>query len=487
MSERWDAIVIGAGTNSLTCAALLAERGLRTLVLEARDVTGGMAATEEFHEDFRTAGLLHDTTGVRPAVVERLGLTSHGLWRRPQRPDIIAAHAGETRTVDGAPKDGPLAKYRQFIDSVRGVLSTFYDEPPVNLVDIDTLPFWELLKRGLRLRALGKAEMLELLRLPPMCSADWLNEWFDDDVLKSALSVPSVAGTWSGPWSPGTNANLLLWEAAATGDVTHLAESLDAAARARGAEIRTGARVEAIRANGAVQGVTLADGEALDAPVVVSGCDPTTTLVRMLPPSAITFQLEQRLHNFRKRGTTAQLLLALKGPLPLEAEYVRTGGHLDHVERAFDAVKYRRFSSEPILDVHLPTMRRSDLAPEGHHVANVHIHFAPYHLDGGWSREARERLTQTALDTLEKHVPGMRDCVQASVLRTPVDIEEIYGTAGGHIHHGEHALDQLLVRPAPEVIGYRTPVQGLYLCGAGNHPGGGLTCAPGLLAAAAVS
>lgn len=498
--SHYDAIIVGAGTNGLACAATLATRGLKVLVLEKRDVVGGLAATEEFHSGYKVPGLLHDTTGVRDSVIENLRLREHGLARRATRPDVVAVHAGQTRVVPGdvahadrLPGDDARAfrEYHAFIDRVSGVLDTYLNEAPVNLVDLESLPYWELIKRGLRLRSLGREEMLELMRLPPMCVADWLNEWFDDEMLKAAMSVPAVAGTWCGPWSPGTNANLLLWEAAAGGDVTHLAESLERACLNLKVEIRTGSEVASILSGDRVQGVKLADGAELKADIVASACDPFTSLIGLLQPSAITFRLEQRIHNFRARGTTAQVVLALNGPLSIEgydgqAEYVRTGGHLDDVERAFDAVKYRAIPEHPILDIHVPTVQRPELAPDGHHVANIHVHFTPHALEGGWDDGARERLSSVVLDELERHVPGVRDQVVHVETRTPADIERIYGTRSGHIHHGEHALDQLLVRPAPEVSQYATPVPGLFLCGAGCHPGGGLNLAPGSLAAEAI-
>jgi len=506
--SRYDAIVIGAGHNGLTTAALMAKRGRKVLVIERREVAGGIASGDAFHLGYRSAGLLHDTTGVRRSVVESLGLERHGLKLAAHRPDVLAladdgsgfvlhGDAARAAAAIGAfsARDGECyLGYRALLDRLRQALQPVVDAGPFDPIDLRANSLAELARAGLAVRRLGKKDMLELLRLPPMCVADWLNEWFESDTLKAALALPAIAGTFTGPWSPGSNANLLLGEITAgpgvAGEGVGLAEALEAAARAHGVEFRTGCTVRSIAldANRAC-GVVLEGGERIEAKIVASACDPKHTLLELLPRGALSVRLEERIRNLRARGTTAQVLLALRSPLSFAArpddliEFARTGGSLDQLERAFDAVKYRRFSARPALEIHVPTVSRPDLAPSGGSVVSMLVHFAPYDLEGGWTAAAREQLGDTVLGILERLAPGVTATVVRREVLAPVDLETRYGLSGGHVHHGEHSIDQLLVRPAPECLRYATPIAGLYLCGSGSYPGGGLTCAPGALAA----
>ena len=241
-----------------------------------------------------------------------------------------------------------------------------------------------------------------------------------------------------------------------------------------------------------MEGVRLEDGEELQAPLVAAACAPKRTLLELLPPNTFSVRLERRIGELRSRGTTAQLLLALDSAPDFmthgecRVELARTGATLDDVERAFDSIKYRRFSAAPILEIHLPTHDDASLAPEGHAVASVLVHFAPRELEPDWDDGQRRQLTDIVESTLERHAPGLCSTIIGRRLLTPADLEARYSLDGGNIHHGEHSLDQLLVRPTPECLRYSTPLAGLYLCGSGNHPGGGVTCAPGMLAARAI-
>jgi phytoene dehydrogenase-like protein len=235
--------------------------------------------------------------------------------------------------------------------------------------------------------------------------------------------------------------------------------------------------------------VTLADGSDVSAPVVAASCDPKQTFLGLLPSTSVGAQLEHRIDRLRTAGTTAKVDLALSGPLRFasrpetDVERARTGRTLDGMERAFDAVKYRQCSSAPLLDIYIPTIADPGLAPGGGHVVSILAHYAPYELEGGWINEEREALGDAVMTELERFAPGAGANLIAREVLTPVDIERRYGVTGGHPHHAEHALDQLLTRPCPECARYATPVGGLYLCGGGSHPGGGLTGLPGLLAA----
>jgi phytoene dehydrogenase-like protein len=393
-------------------------------------------------------------------------------------------------------KDGEsYVRFRAFLDRLSGVTRLFHDEPPVDLLGVDTIETWRLIKRAFRLRGLGRGEMMEVLRLPSMSVADWLDEWFENGTLKAALALPAIAGTRMGPRSPTSAFNLLLRETIAGVGLAagSLAPALEKAARAQGVEIRTEAKVDAIVAGAhRIEGVVLEGGETIEAPIVAASCDPKQLFLRLLPPGSVTQRLARHVRQFRSSGTTAQVLLALDAPPRFSCrpdaaiERAVTGGDLDSLERAHDAIKYRRFSGTPILDIHVPTVSSPDLAPQGHSIVSILVHFAPRDLEPGWDDAHREKLGERVREILESHAPGLSSSIVSGQVTTPEDIETRYGITGGHIHHGEHTFDQLLVRPVPGCSSYSTPIPGLFLCGSGSHPGGGITCAPGSFAAEAI-
>jgi len=508
MSRSFDAVIIGAGHNGLTAAGLIAKRGRRVLVVERRDRIGGMAASEEFHAGFRSAGLLHDSSGVRQRVVDALDLTRHGLVTTAGRPDVLALTPGggaiplygdEGRTVaalqTALPDDAPRYHgYRAVLARLRPVLRDFLDRPAIDLTEIETMSAWEALTRAIGVRRLGKRDMMELLRLPPMCVEDWLAEWFASGPLRAALALPAVAGSFLGPRSPGSNFNLLLHEAGSGRAVTKggpmLIAALERAARHHGAEIQVGAPVARILAGtSGAEGVVLESGEEIRARVVAASCDPSQVFLRLLPPGIIPSALEHKVTKIRTRGTTAQVLLAVRGPVRFRGaadaswEFARLCGDVEDLERAFDPVKYRALPERPALDVHVPTEVDADLAPAGDSVVSVLAHFVPYDLDGGWNAAAKDLLAKRVIGLLEEHVSGLSGRIAGLHVSSPVDLEARYGMTGGNIHHIDHGLDQRMIRPAPGCCRYETPVRGLILCGSGSHPGGGLTCAPGSMAA----
>jgi phytoene dehydrogenase-like protein len=330
-----------------------------------------------------------------------------------------------------------------------------------------------------------------------MCVADWLNEWFENKRLKAALAGAGLTGNFAGPWSPGTAFNLLLWECTARyrikGGPQSLIAALEKAARSLGVEIRTGAEVRQFMVSGGkIEGVVLTDGERLSAAIVAAACDPRHTFLDLLPGNQVENRQENRVRHIRGTGTTAKVNLALSTRLEFNGrskeriEFARTGHHLDHIEKAFDACKYGRFSADPILDIHIPTVSNPDLAPPGHSVVSVLVNFVPYGLQPQWNQDQIEKLGDTVVETLDQYAPGITDAIVAREVLSPVDLEKRYGLMQGHILHGEHALDQLVLRPTPECARYQTPIKGLYLCGSGSHPGGGITCGPGALAAAVI-
>ncbi|HXT22019.1 MAG TPA: NAD(P)/FAD-dependent oxidoreductase, partial [Thermoanaerobaculia bacterium] len=354
---------------------------------------------------------------------------------------------------------------------------------------------------------LGRHDTLELMRVAPMCVADFLNEQFETPLLVEALAAPAVIGTFAGPWSAGTTTNLLLHEAA-PGRFVHggppaLIAALERAARAAGVEIRTGAEVSRIRVeNGRAVGVTVGAGtsagdgaDSIDAATIVATCDPKRTFLELIAPGTLPIRIEEEFRRVRMRGTAAKLHLALSGPLELAArpgqffESIRIGGgHVDDLERAFDAVKYRDVAAKPHLEVRVPTVADPSLAPAGHHLASVLVTYVSHDVDGGWTEPRRSALVESVLSALERHAPTLRERLVAHQLLTPVDLAERYALTGGQLHHGEPALDQLLVlRPNASSARYATAVPGLYLGGSGSHGGGGVACTAGLLAAQAAS
>ncbi|UCH83602.1 MAG: NAD(P)/FAD-dependent oxidoreductase [Candidatus Latescibacterota bacterium] len=500
----YDAVVIGGGHNGLTTAALLAKRGRKVVLLEKRDTTGGLAAADEFYPGFHSPGVLHDTSGVRHHLVASLGLARHGLVLEPEPPSLYGcSHDGEGLHLYHDPgraageiskfskRDaGRYAEYRDFLKRVSSFINGLFDDAPMSLGSLDSNVLWPILKKGLGFKRLGRSDMVELIRVIPMSLADWLDEWFESDLLKSILAMPAIRGAFVGPRSPGSAFNLLLWEcrkgSAVRGGSGALVKALEGAARSAGVEIRTGVGVSGIDVDGGrASGVTLADGEGIKARLVAASNDPKSVFFGMIPGIAINEKLAHRIHALRSNGTTAKVDIGLKqrlqpkGAAKTDVEFFSTGQSLTEIEKAFDAVKYRQCSDRPILDVAVPN-------GDGGPVMSALVHYAPYDLEGGWNDDRRDALGARVVEMLSEVVPGLGDQIETVRVLTPADIESHFGTSGGHVHHGDHMLDQLFVRPSPECARHHTPIRGLFLCGSGSYPGGGITCAPGALAAQAI-
>jgi phytoene dehydrogenase-like protein len=506
------AIVIGAGHNGLVAALRLAQAGRQVTVVERRRDVGGLCAASVFHPGYTVPGLLHDTTGVRREVAQTLGLARFGLEFEREAPSVLAAHSEHRGVVLHADADrsrdeiealhegdgSAYVRWRELLSRVRGFVSSVLDRPPPPMRPHSLREWWSLGRTGLGLRRLGKADMLELVRIAPMCAADWLQEFFDDPLVPAALAAPAVTGAFLGPWAAGSAASLLLYECVRGGEVkggpAALTESLRKALEAAGGEIRLESEVSRILVGpSGVSGAGLEDGTTLDASLVVASCDPKRALLDLLEPGALPLEVEEQIRVVRARGTTAKVNLALGRHLGFRdregerhARAIVADG-VDAIERAFDAAKYRTCSEWPLLDVSVPSIGDPSLAPEGGDVVSILAHCAPYDLDGGWSDAARASFGNAVIEVMERVAPGTKDGIVACEVLSPRDIEDRYGLTGGHIHHGEHALDQLFfMRPTPALARYQTPIEGLYLGGSGSHPGGGVTCQPGALAAQAI-
>ncbi len=517
---RYDVIVIGAGHNGLTTACLLARAGRKVLVLEKRAAVGGLCAPEEFHPGYHAPGVLHDTAQLRTGLLEDLHLDEHGLDLTPPEPTLFVSPNGGDGVLinvsDAAATAAEITRlsandakrwieYRAFIERARDLIEPLLSETPPDIARLGSMGLGGLggMSLGTLARLAGAAQrfgrhdLAGLLRIPPMCVADWLNEWFESDLVKGGLAHAAIQGTWAGPWSPGTAANLLLLECttrhSVVGGAAGLANALQRASRQYGVEVRTEAEVARIRLeDGAVTGVELKSGEAIDARVVASSVDPRTTFLKLIERATLPLAFEHRIGVLRARGTSAKVHLALKGRLEFAAKpgeriaRARTTATLDETERAFDPVKYRGASEKPLLDIFVPSVARPETAPDGADVVSLLVHFAPFDLAGGWTPAASKRLGDAAVAELERVAPGVSKAIVARQVLTPADLAERFGIEGGHIHHLEPALDQLVIRPTLETMRYATPVRGLFLCGAGSHPGGGVSCAPGALAADAI-
>ncbi len=496
-------VVIGAGTNGLAAASWLGRHGHQVVVLEGRPRAGGLAADEPLAPGLAPHGILHDTRLVRRETADELGLLRFGLQFSRSAPAVT--HLGDEGTSVTISDDGNLTgspppgadgvaqdRYRRFVRRVAPVFRRALNEPPPDLLPAGLFGVLGWLRLGLSVRRLGESDLFRLARVLPMCAADWFGEWFKSPLVRASYSAPSLEAGFVGPWSPGTAVLALLRDVGSDegirGGPAALVAALLEACRYGKVDVRLDARVREIGvAQGRVRGVVLDGGDDLPADVVLSTIDPRTTLLDLVSPSELPLDLERAASNLRMRGTSAKLDLIVAEPPRFGAidvpvgTVVRTGGSVDELERAFDDAKYRRCSRRPTLEI-----VGSDLADGRMHLS-VLAHFAPWNVEGGFTGATSAALEESILAELARHAPNVRDRVVAKRLRTPADLERELGLFQGHLHHGEHAPDQLFsMRPTPSCARYATPIAGLYLGGSGSHPGGGLSCAPGLLAAKAI-
>jgi phytoene dehydrogenase-like protein len=499
----YDCIVIGGGHNGLVCATYLARSGRSVLVLEAANQVGGAAVTREFTPGFRVSACAHLLHLMPGSLIQELQLQVHGLRLAaarmpttaiapdaaalpidPSRPAALAARS----SADAAAYPAYHARLRRLAEALQPVL----ENAPPRLGARSWQDRLSWLRIGWRIRRLGRRDMRELLRIGGMCVQDLLDEHFETPLLKGALAFDAVLGTHAGPRSPGSVFPLLYRMAAEVqggsalaqpvGGLGAVSDSLARAALAAGAAIRTGATVERIMVRGdRAAGVMLKTGEQISAAHVISNADPKTTFLQLLGGEYLDTGFVRRIAHLRARGVTAKLHLALNG-LPQFTGLAHDGlvgrlllaPSLDYVERAFNHAKYGEYSPAPIVEITVPTVNDASLAPAGRHVLSAVVQYAPYELAAGWQHE-RQRFADLVIDALERCAPGLRASVTAVELLTPPDIEQQFRISGGHWHHAELALDQFfIVRPVPGTTQYRTPVGGLYLCGAGCHPGGGV-------------
>lgn len=510
-----NALVIGGGHNGLVTAFYLAKAGLTPIVLEARDELGGGAVTGEIHPGFRCPTLTHEIL-LQRRIVQDMELGRHGLeWlQAPTRTCSLSSggplvmYDDPRRTRESirsfSAKDADAyPAFETALEQTATVLASAFEYAPPRIDRPDAADLWNLLKTARAFRALGKRGGHRLLRWGPMPVADLVSERFEHQLLRATIAAPALTGTMLGPRSAGSSLVLLMRQAhrrlaggsdlRVKGGPGAVTQALAAAARAAGADLRTSTPVSGIIVrDNVVRGVT-AGGQTLQADVVVSSADPKTTFLTLIEPSVLSPDFAGKIQHYRAAGTVAKINLALASlpafgcPPEAMSGRILIVNDLDYLERAFDHAKYGELSARPWLDLSIPSLVDDSLAPGGAHVASIYVHYAPRALKSGWST-ARETLLSAVLNVLEGYAPGIRGTVLAAQVITPEDLERDYRLAGGHIFHGELALDQLFtMRPLLGTARYATPIRGLYLCGAGTHPGGFMTGGSGRLAARAAA
>jgi phytoene dehydrogenase-like protein len=514
----YDVIVIGGGHNGLTAAAYLARAGRKVLVLERRHVLGGAAVTEEVFKGFKFSVCSYVVSLLRPEIIRELDLPRHGL-------EILPLDGTFTPMPDGDYlwRVNDHGKTRREIARHSAVDAEAYDEygrgmvemgrfvkPILSMLPPDPLSLHPRDLRKLmflveRFRALSRQDQYDLVQLMTMSAVDFLDRWFETDVLKATMSASGIIGTFLGVRSPGTAYVLLhhymgeidgafrSWgiPRAGTGAISN---AIAAAAREAGADIRLESAVTGIvvRDNTA-RGVILENGNEVSAPIIASSVDPRLTFLKFIDRAILPDGFVDDIDRYKFRGSSGKVNLALD-TLPDFSCLPGAGSHLrgaisispsvDYMERAYDAAKYGRFSRRPYIDIIIPSLTDPSVAPPGKHIMSCFVQYAPYHLtEGSWD-EKRDEFGDAVVDTLSEYAPNLRDIILHRQVVTPLDLEREWGLSEGNIFQGELTLEQLFfLRPAPGWAQYRTPIKNLYMCGSATHPGGGIMGAPGRNAA----
>ena len=507
MTDQYHVVVVGGGHNGLVTASYLAKSGKKVLVLEARDKVGGAAGTREFHEGFAVSECAHLLYGLHPRVIKELQLEiplaakSLSTISLGQEADHVRINGGHVTNVSSMEAGRYAAFFDKMMRYARLLADTLTERPP-KLADNKFQDKMMLARLALKVRLLGKDDMRELLRVGAINIFDVLDEELDNPLLKGALSLDAVLGGFAGPRSPNTVLSFLYRHAGPAsgcagpaipaGGMGAVADALAGSAEANGVEVRTGARVaRIIVTQGEVTGVELENGEQIACRCVISNADLTTTFRDLVGYSKVETEFSRRVHNHRSKGTAAKLHLALRGlPEVPGLSQADLGQRLliapspGYVEQAFDHVKYHEVSAKPVMEITIPSLHDASLAPSGQHVLSAIVQYAPGQPKDS---DAAGQFEANIMATLETFLPGIGAQVLASELLLPADLEALYGMTGGHWHHGEYALDQfLMLRPVPGAAQYATPVNGLYLCGAGCHPGGNVAGVAGRNCADAV-
>src|SRR5687768_11019175 len=518
---KYDAAVIGGGHNGLTCAAYLARAGRKVIVLERRHVVGGAAVTEEVFPGFKFSVCSYVVSLLRPEIIRELDLPSHGMELLPLDGTFSPMPNGDYlwRVNDHYKTRREIARHsrldaeaydeygKAMIEMGRFAKPILSLTPP-DPTSLDPRGLLDLLAIGRRFRAMRDHDRINQVQLLTMSAVDFLDQWFETDVLKATMSASGIIGTFLGVRSPGTAYVLLhhymgeidgafrSW-GFSRGGTGAVSNAIASAARAAGAEIRTETAVhKIIVSNGAATGVVLENGDYILADVVASSVDPRLTFVQMTGVEHLPDDFVEDINRYKFRGSSGKVNLALDAlpnfkAMPGEGPHLRgaisISPSVDYMERAYDDAKYGRYSRRPYMDIVIPSLTDPSVAPPGKHVMSCFVQYAPYHLkDGNWD-DQKEAFGDTVINTIAEHAPNIRDIILHRQVVTPLDLEREWGLSEGNIFQGELTLEQLFfLRPAPGWAAYKTPVRNLYMCGSATHPGGGIMAAPGRNAAAAI-
>jgi phytoene dehydrogenase-like protein len=503
--QTYDSIIVGAGHNGLVCAAYLARKGHRVLVLEASDQPGGLAAGREFHPGFHCS-VAHSSSHFPSKIVRELELDKHGFAPSAPLPTIgLRADQAHVTIADGAlggvTADDTAAyqSYQRLLHRFADALKPFWLKTIPGIGNNKLSELGTFAHIGLNIRRMGKKDMGEFLRITSLPMRDLMDEFFSNETLQATLAWDGLIGSKLAPRSPNGALIALFYRLAHElrgahvipgGGMAGLVRSLVAAAEAHGAEIRYSSPVRKITIeageNGLqARGVKLADGQTIVAERVISATDPQQTFIGLVGVEHLDIGFTNRIRRLRCDGYVAKLHLALDG-LPriggLEDVNGRmlTAATMDELEFAYDKAKYGELPDKPVMEFLLPSLHEPGLAPEGKHILSAHVMYVPYQLKAGWTSEARQSMCERAIDVIQAFAPGIRQQVIHSELLTPRDLEAQYRVTGGHWHHTELAMDQMLMmRPTYQAAQYSTPIPGLFLCSAGCHPGGDITGAAG--------
>jgi len=518
MADSYDVIVIGGGHNGLVNAAYLARAGLKVLVLEQRPVLGGASVTEEIFPGFKFTVYSYVVSLFRPEIMRDLNLAAHGLTILPLESTLSPLPNGDRLYRDGDHyrTAREIARFsRRDADAYEDYSHSMYFMAKAVKYILGVIPpdpttlkpgdLQGLASLARHFTGLDKEHFHTLVRLMTMSSADFVERWFESEPLKGTLSASGIIGTFLGPRSPGSAYVLLhhymgeidgvfrAW-GFAKGGTGAIADAIARAARTLGVEIRTDTPVASvnIRNNRAI-GVVLQNGDQIQANRIVSSLDPKQTFLKLVDPALLPEDLMTDIRRFNYRGSSGKVNLALDalpdlvcwpGPGPHLRGAISISPSIDYIEKAYDQAKYGDYSSRPYIDVLIPSMIDPDMAPPGKHVMSCFVQYAPYHLKQGTWEDRRQAFGDTVIDTLSEYIPNLKKIILHRQVITPWDIEQTIGLTEGNIFQGELSLWQLFfLRPAAGYARYRTPIRNYYQCGSGTHPGGGITGAPGRLAA----
>jgi len=515
---NYNAIVIGGGHNGLTAAAYLARAGRKVLVLERRHLVGGAAVTEEVFAGFRFSVCSYVVSLLRPEIIRDLDLPRHGLEILPLDGTFtpmpngdylwrVNDHAKTQREIRRHSKLDAEAydEYGKAMVEMARFVKPILDMTPPDPLTLDPRQLMKVLFLGRRFRNLADADRYNQVQLMTMSASDFLDQWFETDVLKATMAASGIIGTFLGVRSPGTAYVLLhhymgeidgafrSW-GFARGGTGAISNAIASAAQEAGVEIRTEASVAHIKIRGGdATGVVLANGDELSADLVVSSVDPHLTFLKFIDANELPGDFLEDVRRYKFRGSSGKVNLALDalpdftcrpGPGPHLRGAISISPSIDYMERAYDQAKYGEFSRRPYIDMVIPTLTDPSVAPPGKHILSCFVQYAPYKLKAGTWDDQREAFGDTVIDTIAEHAPNIRDIILHRQVLTPLDLERDFGLTEGNIFQGELTLEQLFfARPVPGWAQYNTPIRNLWMCGSATHPGGGIMGAPGRNAA----